>query len=378
VLNHAPSIADALAATHRAEIIHCDLKPANIMVTEQGLLKVLDFGLAKLTEPSPAGSDEPTKTLVETTEEARVLGTVAYMSPEQVEAKSLDARSDFFSFGAVFYEMLTGRQAFHRDSHISTMSAILRDSPEPVRTIRPKVPASVQRILDRCLQKDHELRYPSADELRRDVAACEAQLATSEMELRAIIRRPGFLVPAVVLLLALISASAWFWVKSARISWALNVALSEIEILADQSDYAAAYDLARRAGRYIPENARLAELLHSVSTLVTVETNVRGAEIQFKEYAAVDEKWQQLGQSPLKHIVIPRGLKRWRISKPAFRTVEAARSPDTDGPILTFALDGETEIPGDMVRVPAAGATFRAAPGTSRSTCSTTQMLSHR
>src|SRR6516165_1743145 len=128
-LKYAVQIADALAKAHAAGIVHRDLKPANIMVTEEGLVKVLDFGLAKLTQK--AEEEDATLTFAQAprTEEGTIVGTVAYMSPEQAQGKKVDARSDIFSLGSVLYEMITGRRAFQRDTEFSTLTAIARDEP---------------------------------------------------------------------------------------------------------------------------------------------------------------------------------------------------------------------------------------------------------
>ena len=160
-LKYATQTADALAKAHGAGIVHRDLKPANIMIGEDGRVKLLDFGLAKLVEPE-AGDEfmatrtEPAEEL--RTEEGSIAGTVAYMSPEQAEGRKIDARSDIFSFGLVLYEMVTGRRAFEGGTKLATLSAILHQEPKPVSQIAANVPGELERIIARCLRKDLERR----------------------------------------------------------------------------------------------------------------------------------------------------------------------------------------------------------------------------
>lgn len=164
-LKYAVQIAGALAAAHAAGIVHRDLKPGNVIVTESGLVKVLDFGLAKLLATAVSG-EEPTTPGLAPTEQGTILGTVPYMSPEQVQGRPADTRSDIFSFGAVLYEMVTGRRAFGGNSRLDQMEAILRCQPRPVPELAAGVPPEVERVIRHCLRRDASRRFQHMSEIK--------------------------------------------------------------------------------------------------------------------------------------------------------------------------------------------------------------------
>ena len=194
VLTIGIAVADAISAAHQKGITHRDLKPGNIMLGEgeqAGRIKVLDFGLAKVVEAqlgAAGASMLPTEAPAHTapiTAEGRILGTVAYMSPEQAEGRAIDGRSDLFSLGVVLYEMATGQRPFTGDTNLSILSSILKDTPRSVTDINPALPRELGRIIRRALAKDPERRYQTAKDLRNDLEDLKASLGSSESPLSA-------------------------------------------------------------------------------------------------------------------------------------------------------------------------------------------------
>lgn len=362
-LRVAAEIADAVSAAHRRGVIHRDLKPTNVMITQDEAVTVLDFGLAtsagshRLVRPGDqagAGADED-RCL--STRHGVLLGTAPYMSPEQVEGGPIDARSDVFSLGAVLYELLTGRRAFEGDSPVSTMAAVQRDTPAPARQVRPGVPRALEDVVARCLEKRPERRYASAVELHEALVACQAQVAARTHGPWAWMRQPRFAVPVLVVVAAMLAGGSWSLWRSSRVTWARTVGLPEIRQLLDEGRSCAAFRLVDRVERHLPGDPELARIRENFTRHVSIQTDPPGADVYIRDYlgTATDARWEHLGRTPLQAVPIPAGYTRYRMSKPGLRTAEGYTASAVTGAVgsLTVRLEPEGSSPTGMVRVSA-------------------------
>src|SRR5215471_12980853 len=357
-LEYATQMAGALAAAHAAGIVHRDIKPGNVIVSRSGQVKVLDFGLAKLldseTAASPTSSDSLAATITAATaapgtRQGAVLGTLAYMSPEQAQGKPVDARSDVFSFGCVLYEMFSGRRPFQQDSNLLTLAAILRDPVPPLKSARPDVPADVERIVARSLEKEPADRYPSAVEVRDALTACRSGAPAAVTPAPARARRTGPIAVLALLLLAALGALGWYLVHETRLRRARE-ALARVPELAEEGKGIMAFRLAKEAQSVLPEE--VARLTHTWNA-VSVTTDPPGADVSIREYLDPDDQWLSLGRSPTVPIRLHLGYYRYRISKDGFQTVESVSRNFA----VAYRLDPPSAVPPGMVRV--AGGDFQ-------------------
>ena len=350
-LEIAIQIAGGLAAAHDAGIVHRDLKPDNILLTRDGRVKILDFGLAKV-RAAQIDAAAATVTLTGRTEPGMVMGTVGYMSPEQVRGLPVNHRTDIFSFGVVLYEMVTGERPFAGSSTMAVCDAILHAQPRDFGD--SLAPGKLKAIIRKLLEKDPANRYGSADEVHQELKALETSL-TPAPPVR-LSRNAWIAVGAAVVLVGVLAG--WLWRGSSRQRWALETAAPEITRLVDAGEYVKAAALTREARSVLPKDPTLEKIWMRATGEVSLGSVPPGADVSIRLYRGDPNAWEFLGKTPLWNIRIPRDTYVWRLAKPGFRTAYVIGQPP-DPPVfgygshfdLTWNLRPEGSVPPEMVVV---------------------------
>ena len=372
LLEWGAQIADALAAAHSIGLIHRDIKPANILITPFHQAKVLDFGLAKIMKPQSPDQESELETISRgLTATGVVVGTVAYMSPEQIRGEELDARSDIFSLGCLLYEAATGKLPFNGPSAVSLIHEIAEKDPPPPSRIKQGLPNDLDRIVMRALEKKKETRYSLASEF----AASLRLLKTSELESESRKGTAGYkpgrnwkilavsltITAAIVLTAAVIR---FYW-QNRNIEWARK-SVPQVEELSKAQKYFEAYDLAIQIQKYLPGIPAITQLMPRISDTLSIITKPAGASVYLKRFQQNESgnfpPRQRIGTTPVQNLQIARGQYILDIEKEGYakteRTISGALENTGRGLFIPPAIQIEeklteaTRVPNRMALVP--------------------------
>ncbi|MEP7228392.1 MAG: protein kinase, partial [Gemmatimonadales bacterium] len=351
-------VLDALVHAHHLGIVHRDIKPENIMLTERHAL-VMDFGVAKAA--SAAAMTGPSEDNTVTTL-GLAIGTPTYMAPEQATGQTtVDARADLYAIGVMAYEMLGGQPPFHGTTPQRILAAHVTQTPQPIALVRPDVPPAFAAAIMRCLEKDPERRWRSAEELLTNLEAFASPsggvAALSGERLGRTARRwyIGAGVPMLLLGLTGLWLGPGKQLRERR--WAREQAIPQLLALGDRGEWESAYTLAHRVDGILPGDSLFKALVPKFARRVNIRTDPAGAVVLRKDYAAPDPAWRRLGKTPLDSVLVSRSVSRFRIEAPGRRSLDLVNGGFGFAPNFGYGgdairLDPDSALPTEMLRIP--------------------------